>query len=94
MDTPNERYVCQVLTKVRELANVMDAEDSLVSEYFDVPARQALTEDELEKLQITQADVASCITLFQNLDKFFNNQAPSTADYSVTVNTVRRSAGN
>ncbi len=92
-DTPNERYTWELLKQVKVLASVMDLEDDLVSEYFDVPSRQALTEDELDNLQVTQAQVGSCITLLQNLHKFLHNDTPTQGDYAVNINAVRRSAG-
>lgn len=76
---------------VQTLAPAMDVGPDLWQEYWD--ARNAdgdFTDEDVAALGISAADLASCVTLLENLKKFFGNEAVSSDAYRVVVNKVRR----
>lgn len=76
---------------VQTLTAVMDSGPDLWQEYWDVVAADgAFTDNDVDKLGITAAQLTACVTLLENMKKFFGNEAVQTNSYRVTVNNVRR----
>jgi len=89
-----ERYGLDVAKTMKEAASVMDKCKQLKDEYFDAyQGDECPTDDDLANVGVTKVQLISAITFFENVDKFFNNQDPTTGDYAVTVNTFRRATG-
>lgn len=76
-----------IVSTVQSLALATDDADNLVKEYFDAGT---FTDEDLAALGITAAQLAACITLLEQVDKLMTNQATSTADFTATLNSVRR----
>ena len=95
MATKKELFVIDLLEVARNTAQqVMDKVQSIDSQYFDNGydgggSDPILDADLLAFNDLTAANVASVITAFQQINNFFQNAAVTTADYSVTYNTVR-----
>ena len=88
-DTVKEKFALAVVRCVQAAGTAMDAAPDLVREYFAC-GYSGITDADVERLGITAADLVNCITLMQNLDKFFTNQAVTQGDHQVTVNKVKR----
>jgi len=75
------------------LAQISDALANLESVYFDrgynSGGSNPITNDDVSSLNITAADLASLITLIQQLNNFLGNSAVTTGDYDATLSTVR-----
>jgi hypothetical protein len=76
-----------IVAAVKSLALVTDTAADLEAEYFD--AGEFMDAD-VAAINITAADVASCITLLQQVSNLMTNQATSLAMYRTTLNKVRR----
>ena len=80
-----------ILGCVQTLTTAMDTGADVWQEFWDVTnARGAYTDEELAALGITAAELAGCVTLLDNLRKFFGNEPVSQDAYRVVVNNVRR----
>jgi len=49
-----------------------------------------IIDDDISGLFVTADEVDSFITLIENLEKFFDNQAVTTGDYEASLNKFRR----
>ena len=76
-----------IVSAVQTLAPATDGADNLVKEYFDAGT---FTDGDLTALGITAAQLTACITLLQQVGLLMTNQATSAADYTATLNSVRR----
>lgn len=76
-----------IIGAVQSLATAADSAADLEAEYFDVGV---WGDDDVAALGITNADLASCITLLQQVNKLMTGQATSPAIYRTTLNKVRR----
>ena len=96
MATKVEVHVNKILALNSLVAQVMDQVADVTSEYFDNQYNSGGA-NEIQQADLngynspppTPADIAGAITLFQELNNFFQNSAVTTADYSVTVNILR-----
>jgi len=76
------------LRLARHLGREQRAAD-LEAEYFDAGS---WADGDVSALGITAADLASCITLLQQIDALMSGSATSVAAYRATLNKVRRIA--
>lgn len=80
-----------VVRAVQGLTETMDSAPDVYQEYWDVVnGSGSFTDEELELLGITAAQLVSCITVLENLNKFFAGEAVAANSYRATVNTMRR----
>jgi hypothetical protein len=75
------------------LAQVADRLANIETVYFDrgynSGGSNPIIDDDVSSLNITAADLASLITLIQQLNNFLGNSAVTAGDYDATLNTVR-----
>ncbi len=80
-------------TNSTSLAQVISALNSLAEVYFDrgynSGGADEIVDGDLEALGITAADLASTVTLAQQLENFAAGDAVSPADYNATLNKMR-----
>ena len=80
-----------VVDCVQTLTTAMDSGPDLWQEHFDKVAQEgAFTDEDLAPLGITVTEYLACVTLLDNLKKFFNAEAVAPDAYRVVVNNVRR----
>jgi hypothetical protein len=80
-----------VVRAVQMLAVPMDVAQDTWQEFWDVVNGDgSFTDEELEAMGITAAQLASCVTVLENFNKFVNGNSPSNDAYRVTINTMRR----
>lgn len=93
MSTPKEKFALRVLELNDHITVLMDALPELDGSYFDNGWNSGgvdpIIDPNISSLQITASQVASFITLAQQLKNFFNNAAVTQADYGATVNVLR-----
>ena len=77
-----------IIGQVQLLSGPMDSSPDVVQEYFD--SGITFVDDDVAVLGITAAQVVACLTLLENLNKFFIGGSPANAQYRVSVNAVRR----
>jgi len=91
MSESRVRTAAAVVRTVQALAEPMDAAGDMWQEFWDVVnGSGAFTDEELEPLGITAAQLASCVTVLENFNKFVQGQSPANDAYRVTINTMRR----
>ena len=76
-----------IVLAVKSLSTAADSASDLEAEYFDAGT---FADADVAALGITAAQLASCITLLQQVGKLMTNQAITTAMYRTTLNQVRR----
>jgi hypothetical protein len=76
-----------IVAAVKSLSLVTDTAADLEAEYFDAGT---FVDDDVAAIGLTAADVASCITLLQQVNNLMTNQVTSLAMYRTTLNKVRR----
>lgn len=76
-----------IVAAVKALAPTADTAADLESEYFDVGE---FGDADVASLGITAADLASCITLLQQVNLLMTGGANAPAIYRSTLNKVRR----
>lgn len=80
-----------VVRAVQTLAGPMDVASDTWQEFWDVVnGSGSFTDAELEAMGITAAQLASCVTVLENFNKFINGNSPANDAYRVTINTMRR----
>ena len=77
-----------IVAQAQLLAVPMDASPDAVQEYFD--SGITFVDEDVAALGITAAQVVACITMLENVNKFFAGGNPANAQYRVNVNAVRR----
>jgi hypothetical protein len=77
----------EIIRVAKSLATVADLGADVTQEYFD---SSAFTDDDVAPLGITAAQLTSVITMLQELEKFFSNEAVTAALYRTTLNGIRR----
>jgi hypothetical protein len=86
-------FAGQVQRQVTLIAQAADVLDDAVTVWFDRTYQSggaaAMTDDDLDSLGITAAQLTSGITFAQNLSLFRDNGQPAQADYDATLNTLR-----
>jgi len=76
-----------IISAVKSMATATDQATDLVSEYWDVGT---FVDEDVAALGITAAQLTSCITLLEQVDKLMTNQETSSSMYRTTLNQVRR----
>lgn len=85
------RTAAAVVRTVQALAAPMDAAQDVWQEFWDVVNGSGAYQDaELEALEITAAQLASCVTVLENFNKFVQGDTPANDAYRVPINTMRR----
>lgn len=86
-------YVRALRANASQLATVrrgiFDMEDVYFKREYNAGGANAITDEDIEGLGITAADVANWITMLQQLDNFFENQPVSQGDYEATLSVMR-----
>ena len=77
-----------IVAQAQLLAVPMDASPDAVQEYFD--SGITFVDEDVAALGITAAQVVACITMLENVNKFFSGGNPTNAQYRVNINAVRR----
>lgn len=94
MDMANKLEYAQDMQQfMTDLAGLFRDAPDLEGVYFDRGynggGSDPIVDGDVSGLGITAADIASGITLVQQLQNFANNSAVTTGDYSATVNALR-----
>ncbi|MBP8291376.1 MAG: hypothetical protein KAX65_01310 [Caldilineaceae bacterium] len=76
-----------IIKAVQSLATATDSASDLEAEYFDIGN---WTDADVAALGITAAQLASCLTVLQQIDALMTGAATTPAVYRTTLNTVRR----
>ena len=76
-----------IIRAVQSLATVNDLGPDLVKEYFDAGA---FADGDVAAIGITAAQLGACITLLQQVGLLMGSGATTPADYTATLNAVRR----
>ena len=76
-----------VVADVQSVAGIMDDGPDALQRYFD--SGYTYTDEDLAELGITATQFTACLTLLENIDKFFGGTNPTNTVYRVTVNAVR-----
>ena len=90
VNIPTQRFATEVMDHAQALANIADVASDLEKEYFDAGYNN-MTQEDLGALNVTPAEIASIITVLQQLKKLVSNEATTPADYMASLNKVRRS---
>jgi hypothetical protein len=77
-----------IIFQAQLLARPMDEAGDVLQEYFD--SGVTFTDEDVAALGVTAAQIVACLTLLENVVKFFGGNTPANAAYRVTVNAVRR----
>lgn len=77
-----------IVQVVQQAVPLMDEGPDVLQEYFD--SGITITDEDVASLGLVAADVTACLTLLENIDKFFSGTVSIDAVYRVTVNKVRR----
>lgn len=89
-----DKYVNQVITTITALAQSFANAEMLVNTYFDRQygsgGANQIVDDDLVDTGLTAGQLASAITLFQQIMALRNAGATAPADYDATLNQVRR----
>ncbi len=89
-----DAYIQQIITTATALAQSFDNANVLINVYFDrgynSGGANELTSADLESTNLTVGQVASAITLFQQLQALRSGGTISAGDYDATLNTLRR----
>lgn len=87
------KWATQAQLNATELAQVADSLANLETVYFDRGYNSGGSDpigvSDVSSLGITPAQLASLITLVQQLNNFLGNSAVVAADYDATLNAVR-----
>lgn len=80
-----------VVRCVQSLATPMDGAQDVWQEFWDVVnGSGSYTDQELVDLGVTAAQLASCVTVLENFNKFVQGNTPANDVYRATINTMRR----
>jgi hypothetical protein len=87
-------FINQSTIVASAIAQAMDNIQSITNVYFDrqynIGGANEITSGELAALGFTPAQLASLITLGEQLQHLRNGVATATADYDATLNALRR----
>jgi hypothetical protein len=87
-------YISQITSVGTTLALAFDTANALVNVYFDrgygTGGAAEISADDLAAVGLTPANIASAITLFQQLQAFRNGGAVYATDYDATLNQLRQ----
>ena len=93
MANKKSTFASAVVAATTSLAGVVDDFENLGDVYLDRGYNSGggneIVADDLVELGISLADFTAALTMAAQLLKFANNQAVTTADYSVTMNKLR-----
>lgn len=94
MSNIKTEYAMELIWRMQQLAEVAEACPNLEAEYFDAGygsgGANEITEEDLETVGCTVAELTSLITVCQQVHKLLNNQATAQGDYSVNLNRIKR----
>lgn len=89
-----EVFINQTTIVASAIAQAMDNIQAIANVYFDrqynIGGTNEITSGDLAALGFTPAQLASFITLGEQLQHLRNGQSTSTADYDATLNAIRR----
>jgi hypothetical protein len=89
-----DSYIQQVIITATALAQSFATADALVNTYFDrgygSGSANEIVAGDLAAQGLSPANIASAITLFQQLQALRNGGAVASADYDATLNVLRR----
>ena len=77
-----------IIWQTQRQAATMDEGPDVLQEYFD--SNVTFADEDVAALGVTAAQVTACLTLLENVGKFYAGNTPVNAAYRVTVNAVRR----
>jgi len=87
-------FINQVTITASALAQAFDMADTLTDVYFDrqynTGGANALTPLDLEASGFTSDQIASFVTMAQQIQALRHNQAVVSGDYDATLNQLRR----
>lgn len=101
MASAKEMTARETVRQVQALTGIMDIGPDVWQQYWDVTNSFGVYQDDVEgqavdpdliAIGMTKAQLVSCVTLLENLKKFFGNEAVATNTYRITVNDVRHLA--
>jgi hypothetical protein len=91
---PKEAFIRQLTTTATALAQSFDTANAIINAYFDrgygSGGTNEILDADLVDVGLTAANVASAITLCQQLQALRNGGAVAAADYDSTLNVLRR----
>jgi hypothetical protein len=89
-----DAFIRQTTTTATALAQSFDTANVLIAAYFDrgygSGGANELTTNDLVAVGLSPAQIASAITLFQQLQALRNGGAVMPADYDATLNNLRQ----
>jgi len=89
-----QAYIQQITTTATALSIAFDSANTLINAYFDrgygTGGAAEISADDLAAVGLTPANIASAITLFQQLQNLRNGLAVAAADYDATLNQLRQ----
>jgi hypothetical protein len=87
-------YISQLTIVATALVQSFDTANTLINAYFDrgygSGGTNEILDSDLVDAGLTAANIASFITLAQQLQALRNGQAVAVGDYDATLNTLRR----
>lgn len=93
MAGPKIKFMQRVQDVATRLAQVLEDVDGLDRVYlhrgYNAGGANPVTDADLESHNVTAAQIAAFVTLCQQLSRFANNKAVTSADYLATVNALR-----
>lgn len=86
-------FVDEVLRLNRSCLELMEKLPEIEGAYFDKTWNSGggdeIVDADVSDRSVTASDIGSFITMAQQLNKFFSNQAVTQGDYASTVNKLR-----
>ena len=93
-DAKKAAYIRELVRNIQELDAIFDAAPDLENEYFDLGynsgGANAIVDADVASINLTAADIASGITLIQQVKNMAGNVAVTTGDYALTSNIFKR----
>lgn len=96
MSFRKKEYVLDLAKTIKKLSEVADIVSERHKEYFDngynTGGADPITDLDLSSnnIDLTAANVGTVITMIDELNKFFTNQAVTTGDHLASINVIRR----
>jgi hypothetical protein len=93
MSVEKERFASRMIKAVTDLARIHNDMRDLFQVYFvrgyNSGGGDTIIDADVASAGLTAAELASAITLAENLPKFLTGQASFTSDYSATIANIR-----
>jgi len=91
--TKKEKFAVKVVDLATTLGVIADQLPDLYKAYFDKGYNSGgddpIEDADLANLEITSVQLTDALTMLNNLNKFFTNEAPTTGDYVASINALR-----